>query len=418
MHISYPEVVVSMSQEDSSGNGEGLDFSSEAAARTPIDVLIAMNAHPPLAQKLNTTLTGAHGLAMDDGAFYVGLLDGEIYKCSLDGVEKNLLAKIPGEYPVLQSMALGSGTGSGVVPSLYVTDQRSTLWCVPIAGADAFHPREAATVPGIRGVAVSPDQTFAVVGDTSGDLYRIDLQTGYKGPAFATGLDGPIAMAFPPEADPKNVYVADYSGNLWEVPLDESTDKYRLATGLDSAYGMKVVTHSDSNHGTFNIAYIACCNTDDLWRVPLMRDATIPVSKELNLAAFHFSDGGDLNSTPQFDLEGTAYITTRTGVLWRVEQVADPARPVKPVINTPRNNGNTGNRPDFSGTLARPFSAGTTIHATEGKVVIADGVKIKADGSWLFDAATPWVAGHHKVVVTARNGTQESDTVTVAFTVS
>lgn len=403
-----------MSQEDGSGNGEGLDFSSEAAARTPIDVLNA----PQLARKLNTTLTGAYGLAMDGGAFYVGLQDGEIYKCSLDGAEKNLLATIPGGHPVIQSMVLGSGTGSGVVPSLYVTDQQSTLWCVPVAGDGAFHPREAATVPGIRGVAVSPDQTFAVVGDTAGALHRIDLQTGYKGPTLANGLSAPIAMAFAP-GDPTAVYVADYnSGDLWKVMIDGSTGKSLIATGLDSAYGMTVVTHSGPNHSTFDIAYVACCNSDDLWRVPLMGNVPTPVSRELNLAAFHFSDGGDLNSTPQFDLEGTAYITTRTGVLWRVEQVADPARPAKPVINAPRNNGTTGNRPDFSGKVSPIPPVGTTIHATEGRAVIADGVQIHPDGSWAFDAGVPWVAGHHTVVVTARIGTQESDAATVAFTVS
>lgn len=403
-----------MSETD--GNAAASPSFQEDAAKTPIDA-----GHSALATKLNTSM-GGQTLVMCGESLYADV-SGQIYQYALDGTGQQPLARIPGE---IWTMAVDEGSRSGGTATLYAVAVNS-VWSVPLAGADAGTARAIASLNGAFGIAVSPDGTYAVVTTTNGQLFRVDLQTGYHGEPIATGLGSAFAVAFGLEDEPTFAYVTQHGNSsgtanvLWRVPLDVNGDKTAVAQGFAYMYGLKVMPHQGPDGSVTSVVYVSS-QAGDLWRVPLGGSSTVAVSRDQHLAVYNLGDG---RAPVQFDAQGVAYAVAG-GLLWRIEQVEDPAAPPKPkvgmpVINTPRDRGVTGPRPDFSGTVLPPVPVGTTIHATDGTTVIADGVLVDpVTTHWLFDRlpwAEGWPAGQYTVTVTARCDGATSDPATVTFTV-
>lgn len=403
-----------MSETD--GNTAASPSFQEDAAKTPIDA-----ACSALATKLNTSM-GGQTLVMCGESLYADI-QGQIFQYALDGTKQKPLAQVPGQ---IWTMTVDDGSRSGGTATLYAV-AADRVWRVPLAGADAGTARAVATLNGGFGIAVSPDGTYAAVTTANGLLFRVDLQTGYHGEPIATQLGAAYAVAFDLEDDPTFVYVAQHgtssgsSNVLWRVPLDGNGDKTAVAQGFGYMYGLKVMPHQGPGGSVTSVVYVSS-QAGDLWRVPLGGSSTVTVSRDQHLAVYNLGDG---RAPVQFDAQGVAYAVAGR-LLWRIEQVEDPAAPPKPkvgmpVIRTPRDGGVTGPRPDFSGTVLPPVPAGTTIHATDGTTVIADGVPVDpVTTHWLFDRlpwAEGWPAGQHTVTVTARCDGATSDPATVTFTV-
>lgn len=158
-------------------------------------------------------------------------------------------------------------------------------------------------------------------------------------------------------------------------------------------------------------------------------EGTVPIATKVpvteGLWSFYRTDGQPFSNGPHtvnVYASNTAGASSEfTPVNFTVGGTGPGTGPGTPTITTPRESQTTGPSPDFTGTLPKPVPEGTTIHAVdENNTVIADGIKVTADGTWIFDrrsTAGLWTTGAHTVTVTAVNGQTTSAPATVHFTV-
>lgn len=387
---------------------------NEEMARTPIDA-----TQSGLATSINTGLPLSCLELSDRDFFYGGTQGSGTFRFPKDGSARVSLGANP---PLTWSMVRDGGGDTGRIPALYMADYRNNkVWRLPLDQETNTDGHSVATVQNAYDASVSADGLNAAVANRDGQLFSVDLETGYPGNApVASGLGSGLSVVLDNKHRP-NAYVADQSaGVLWKVSM-ETGDKSVFAKGMTSPYHV-FLRHNSGAENAYTYAYVVCYN-GDLWRIPVEGQTVagaavsgMTVSRDRDLAVYNLGYATDV----KIDKEGVAYVSNSSGLIWTVKEVDNPVPDgvAPPVITTPVNAKETGPTPYFTGTAKVPDGGGCTIHAREDDTVIADGVPISADGKWDFvrrSEAGPWVPGNHSVTVSIRKDGKDLSSAVVNF---
>lgn len=387
---------------------------NEEMARTPIDA-----SSSGLATSISTGYP-LYSLELSDRDFFYGGTQGYgVSRFPKDASQRTSLGANP---TYIWSMVRDGGGDTGRIPVLYMADyQTDKVWRLPLDQETNTEARSIATLHNATCVSVTTDGLNAAVTNRDGQLFWMDLETGYPGNApVVTGLGTSTSVALDNVHRP-NAYVVDQAaGVLWKVST-ETGEKVVFAKGMTSPYHV-FLRHNSGAENAYTYAYVICGN-GDLWRIPVEGQTVagaavggMTVSRDRDLAVYNLGNATDV----KIDKEGVAYITNSGGQIWTVKEVDNPTQDgvAAPVITAPVNGHETGPTPYFTGTAKVPAGGGYTIHAREADTVIADGVPISADGKWDFvrrAEAGPWVPGNHPVTVSIRKDGKDVAAATVTF---
>lgn len=289
--------------------------SNELMARSAIDA-----SQSPLASKVTGPRNGT-GIAFSGVDFlHVGSTSDGINKIPKDKAQVSESSADANCY----AMDLDGGGATGRIPGLYVADyQRSKIWLLPLDQGIEAAPRSITTVRDVCGISVTADGRNAAVTNRSGELYWVDLETGYTGFPIATGLGSWCRVALD-ETGNGTAYVSDSSGGvLWKVPM-AGGDKAVVATGMSLPQNV-FLRHNSGPGNAFTYAYIVTAS-GDMWRIPVGGAPVAgdglsgyQVSRDRDLAVFNLGNAGAVT----IDAEGVAYIAS-DGMVWTVKEVDDP----------------------------------------------------------------------------------------------